>query len=394
MNLRLAAFLFLSISILSCDGKKEKHDVKTTDKNELQEISSPTVNITHASKFKVEYTNGLNVVTVMNPWQGASQNYLYVLVREGQTAPDLQKFRKNENDIIQAVEIPIKRIALTSTTFVPLLDRLNETESFVAFPGTDHISSSKARELIEAGKVANIGTENGINIERLIELNPDALMENAMQGESDDALLARKAGIPVLFNADYLEKTPLGRAEWIKFAGLFYDKNHLADSIFNQLTTVYDSLKLLASKATYKPTVFSGIVYGDTWFMPGGENSGAIFIRDAHGQYLWKETPNEGSIKLSFEAVYDKAHSADYWIGVASFSSLDEIKRSDKRYAKFKAFKQANVYSYNAKRGEKGGMTFFELGYARPDLILADIIKILHPELLPGYQLYFYKKLQ
>lgn len=394
MNFKFATFLFLSISFFSCDGEKKKQDEKTSDRNDLPTASSSTVSILHASKFKVENTDSFNVVTVMNPWQGALQNYVYVLVRNGQKAPDLEKFRKSENDIIQAVEIPIKSIALTSTTFVPLLDRLNETESFVAFPGTDHISSSKARKLIDSGKVANIGTENGINIERLIELNPDALMENAMQGESDDALLTRKAGIPVLFNADYLEKTPLGRAEWIKFAGLFYDKNQLADSIFNQLATAYDSLKRLASKATSKPTVFSGIVYGDIWFMPGGENSGAIFIRDAHGEYLWKETPNEGSIKLSFEAVYNKAHNADYWIGVASFASLDEIKKSDTRYAEFKAFKEANVYSYNAKIGEKGGMTFFELGYARPDLILADMIKILHPELLPGYELYFYQKLQ
>lgn len=394
MNFKFATFLFLSISFFSCDGEKKKKDEKTSDRNDLPTASSSTVSILHASKFKVENTDSFNVVTVMNPWQGALQNYVYVLVRNGQKAPDLEKFRKSENDIIQAVEIPIKSIALTSTTFVPLLDRLNETESFVAFPGTDHISSSKARKLIDSGKVANIGTENGINIERLIELNPDVLMENAMQGESDDALLTRKAGIPVLFNADYLEKTPLGRAEWIKFAGLFYDKNQLADSIFNQLATAYDSLKRLASKATSKPTVFSGIVYGDIWFMPGGENSGAIFIRDAHGEYLWKETPNEGSIKLSFEAVYNKAHNADYWIGVASFASLDEIKKSDTRYAEFKAFKEANVYSYNAKIGEKGGMTFFELGYARPDLILADMIKILHPELLPGYELYFYQKLQ
>lgn len=393
MDFRFSTLLFLSISFFSCDGEKEKKEVKTTDKDDLRVTSSPAVKIAHAGKFKVENEDGFNVVTVINPWQGASQNYVYVLVQNGQNAPDVEKFRTNSNDIIQSVEIPIKSIALTSTTFVPLLDRLNETESLVAFPGTDHISSAKARKLIDAGKVANIGTENGINIERLIELDPDALMENAMQGEGDNALLARKAGIPVLFNADYLEKSPLGRAEWIKFAGLFYDKNHLADSIFTQLVTVYDSLKLLASKAADKPTVFSGIVYGDTWFMPGGENSGAIFFQDAYGKYLWKNTPNEGSIKLSFEAVYDKAHNADYWIGVASFSSLDEIKRSDSRYAEFKAFKEANVYSYNAIKGEKGGMTFFELGYARPDLILADMIKILHPELLPDYQLYFYKKL-
>lgn len=381
--------ILLSVVFFACSKEKAQHSRASNP-----ESTQSPVEIKHATKFKVEEINGYTTVTVLKPWQGAAQNYLYILVPPGKDIPEKEHFRKNKNDIVQNVQVPIKSIVLTSTTFVPLLDGLEESESLVGFPGTDHISSPKTRRLIDEGKIANIGTPGNLNIERLIELNPDAVMDYAMQGENDNSTLARKAGIPVLFNADYLEKTPLGRAEWIKFSGLFFNKTAEADSIFSQLETTYDSLKALASKAEKQPSVYSGIVYGDTWFMPGGKNSGSQFINDAAGNYLWKHTPNEGSIKLSFESVYQKAHDADFWIGVASFESLQEIKNADHRYTNFKAYKEGNVYSYNKIMGEKGGTTFFELGYARPDLILADYIKILHPELLPEYELYFHKRLK
>ena len=393
MNYKVCLWFFLIGIVFGCSGKKEKaSSVGNEDAVQKKEVLSSTVK--YASKFKIEVEKDYTVVTVSNPWQGANQDYVYVLFTDSQEKPDLSAFRKSQNEIIQEVRIPLERVVLTSTTFIPLLEQLEEAAALVGFPGTDHIASENIRRLVDDGKVENLGAEAQLNIEKLINLNPDALMDYAMQGENKSGALARKGGIPVLYNADYLEATPLGRAEWIKFAGAFFDKSQKADSIFNALEQNYDSLKALASKTEYNPTVFSGIVYGDTWFLPGGRNSAAQFLKDAQADYLWKDTPNEGSIKLSFEAVYDKALDADFWIGAASFNSLQEIKNADNRYANFRAFKEGNVYTYNAKMGAKGGLTFFELGYARPDLVLADHIKILHPELLPDYELYFYKRLE
>lgn len=385
--------LFLALSFfLGCNPKNNTEE-KSTPNHPTKQILKQELKITHAKKFKVGTHQHYTVVTVLNPWQGANQHYVYVLVPKGEHAPDLNDFQTNPNDIVQAVTVPLSSIVCTSTTYIPLLDFLEETTSLVGFPGTDHISSPKARALIKEGSIANMGTETSLNIEKLLELHPEALMDYAMQGENDYVKLARKAGIAVLFNADYLEETPLGRAEWIKFAGLFYDKASLADALFNDIAATYDSLQTLAKKAEEKPTVFSGIMYGDTWFLPGGKNSGAIFLNDAQADYLWKDTPSDGSLKLSFEAVYEKAHHADYWIGVAAYQSFEALSNANSKYSAFEAFKKKQVYSYNAKTGEKGGLTFFELGYARPDLVLADLIKILHPELLPDYKLYFYKRL-
>lgn len=385
-------FFFLPFIVLFGCGQKEQNTASNPSDEILAAVQLPS-EIKYAQKFKVEAKQGYTVATVANPWQGAEQDYVYVLVPKGQPVPELSTFRAKPTDIVQVVRTPVESIVCTSTTHIPLLDFLDETASLAGFPGTDHISSPKARALIESGSVANMGTETSLNIEKLLEVNPEAVMDYAMQGENSYVKLAKNAGITVLFNADYLEATPLGRAEWIKFAGLLYDKSSLADSIFNTIVTTYDSLKSLATQAIEKPTVFSGIMYGDTWFMPGGKNSGAIFLNDAGADYLWKHTQSNGSLKLNFEAVYERAYDAEYWIGVADFRSFESLRNANKRYSEFQAFKNKQVYTYNAQIGEKGGFTFFELGYARPDIVLADLIKILHPELLPNYDMYFYKRL-
>lgn len=394
MSLNNLTFLFVVLLLWGCgqDRSRQSNTASLSD-TPATSWSPQKTKIKYAKKFNVETHQGYTVVTVLDPWQGANQDYRYVLVPLGKPVPEKESFRKNPHDIIQTVTIPLRSIVCTSTTYIPFLDLLNETETLVGFPGTDYISSPKARALINAGEVQDLGTETSLNVEKLIALAPDALMDYAMQGERDYVQLAQHGGIPVLFNADYLESTPLGRAEWIKFAGLFYNKVAVADSIFNKIAARYDALRSLAAKVEAQPTVFSGIMYGDTWFLPGGENSGAKFIKDAGGHYLWQGNPSEGSIKLSFESVYEKAHDAVYWIGVAAYPSFEALKNADARYADFEAFKERNVFSYNAKMGEKGGLTFFELGYARPDIVLADLIKILHPDLLPQYELFFYKRL-
>src|SRR5688572_10658179 len=182
-------------------------------------------------------------------------------------------------------------------------------------------------------------------------------------------------------NAEYLEKHPLGRAEWIKFMALFFNKEKLADSVFREIEKNYLETKQLADQAIKKPSVLSGIVYGDAWFLPGGQNYASKLLKDAGCQYLWADDPSHGYLEVSFESVYEKARNADLWIGVATFKSLEELKNSDHRYAKFKPYQEKNIFTYDARKGAKGGSEFLELGYARPDIILNDLVKIAHPEL-------------
>lgn len=342
--------------------------------------------IQYAKGFKIYKSRNSTLVEVTYPHKGATSGYKYLLVKKGTTPP------KHEADV-KVIYTPIERIVCTSTTHIPLLDYLNISEKLVGFPTTDYISSEKTRKLVDEGKVEELGAEKGMNIEKLAVLKPEAVMSYTMTADLGQLKKVQELGIPVILNAEYLEEHPLGRAEWIKFMALFFDKEKEAEAVFTMIEKNYLETKELAASVTKKPTVLSGIIYGDAWFMPGGQNYAAKLISDAGATYLWGSDSTKGFLQISFESVFEKAHAADLWIGVASFETLEEIKNADERYTKFNPYQVKQVYSYNARKGAKGGSEFLELGYLRPDIILKDLVKIAHPELLPDYQLYFHRRL-
>jgi iron complex transport system substrate-binding protein len=151
---------------------------------------------------------------------------------------------------------------------------------------------------------------------------------------------------------------------------------------------------ILAKKAKVKPTIFAGALYEDHWFMPKGNSWGCYFINDASGSYLWKDTQGSGSLSLPFETVLQKAKFADIWIGPGQFTSLKEMAETNNHYTQFKAFQDKEVYSFSNKKGATGGVLYYELAPNRPDLVLKDLVKIFHPDLLPGYSLFFFEKLK
>lgn len=357
----------------------------TNRKNEAEISYLPSVK--YATGFRVSSLGNSKLVEVTYPYKDAPSGYKYLLVKRGEEVPA-------HNAEVKVIYVPVNSIVCTSTTHIPLLDYLEESEKLVGFPTTDYISSVKTRALIDSGKVEELGTDKGMNIEKLAVVHPDLVMGYTMTGDYGQFKKIEELGIPVVINAEYLEEHPLGRAEWIKFMALFLNKEKEADEVFQMIEKNYLNTVALVEKTSQKPTVLSGVVYGDAWFMPGGKNYAARLLKDAGCEYLWSSDSTKGFLQLNFEAVYEKAHDADFWIGVASFSTLEEIKNADARYAKFKPFKEGKVYTYSARIGAKGGSEFLELGYLRPDIILNDLVKITHPELLPEYQLYFHKRLE
>lgn len=341
----------------------------------------------YATGFTVTQEGNLKRITITTPYPGAKEEITYLLVAQDESAP-----LSDANT--QVIHVPIQSIVCTSTTHIPLLDYLDETNSLIGFPTTDYISSKKMRSRIDREEITDLGIDKGMNLELLYSLKPDLVMSYTMTGDLGQLNKLKELGIPVVVNAEYLETHPLGRAEWIKFMALFFNKEREADSVFNEIEREYLATQQRVAQAAQRPTVLSGIVYGDTWFMPGGKNYAARLLADAGTNYLWRETDSNSFLELSFESVYDKAKNADFWIGVGSFNSLAEIQAADSRYALFKPFQQGNVYTYNVRKGAKGGSEFLELGYLRPDWILKDLVKIAHPELLPDYELYFHAQLK
>lgn len=292
------------------------------------------------------------------------------------------------------IQVPIKNMVCTSTTHIPLLDYLGDSKKLIGFPSTKYISSPITRQRIDSGFVKELGKENGLNLELLTELQPSIVMAYSMGKDLGQLKKVQELGIPVVINSEYLEQHPLGRAEWIKFMALFLGKEDKADSIFNWIESEYQNAKSSIRDTLNKPTVLTGIPYGGIWYLPGGKNYAAQFFKDAGCQYLWSDEPSSGFLQLSLETVYEKALSAEYWIGIGSFESYNELKSTDERFAKFNAWQTKNAFTYNSRIGATGGNEYLELGYLRPDLILKDIIKITHPNQVSSHELFFFKELK
>ena len=351
--LRPLGFLAIVVHAFSCGDQKNVQ-------NESGK-SETSISTKYATGFQVSALGNARLVEVTYPFQGATSGYTYLLVPKGQRPP--------EHPDARVIYTPVERIVCTSTTHIPLLDYLGETNKLVGFPTTDYITSRRMRQRIDSGAVTELGIDQGLNLERLAVLQPDLVMGYILSGDYGQFRKIESLGIPVVINGEYLERHPLGRAEWIKFMALFFGKEQEADSVFAAIERSYlHTLSLLKAQRT-QPTVLSGIVYGDTWFLPGGQNYAARLLKDAGCHYLWEDSENNGYLELSFESVYEKAHNADLWIGTGTYKTLAELRAADQRYAKFEAFKSRSVFNYDARTGEKGGKRVFGawLPAARPD---------------------------
>jgi cobalamin transport system substrate-binding protein len=359
-----------------------KNDLKKT------EISgSLATKIIYARGFEIENFDDYKVLKISNPWPGADKTYTYLLKKSGHTIEREEKF----DGIIQ---IPVRNLVVTSTTHIPSLEMLGVEDLLVGFPNLNYISSEKTRSLIENDEIKELGKNEDINTEVLIDLSPDVVVTFAVEGGNKTVTTIQKTGIPVIYNSDWTETHPLGKAEWIKFFGALVDKEKEADSIFSEIENNYNTAKALAAQAMTKPTVLIGAMYKDIWYLPQGDSWAARFIQDANGDYLWKESKGTGSHALNLETVLEKGKEAQYWIGPGQFISFEQMNEMHTVYSEFEAFQQRKIYSFTTLKGATGGVLYYELAPNRPDIVLKDIIKILHPQLLPEHELYFFRPLE
>lgn len=369
--------LLLVVFIAGCKKNDASAEAKTSTKNSVK----------YAEGLSIAKYDGYSIVRVSNPWPKANQVFTYILKEKNGLVPDsLKQF--------ETISVPVQKIIVTSTTHIPSLEMLGVENSLVGFPNLDYISSEKMRALIDAGKVRELGSNQALNTEITIDLQPDVIVGHGIDNNNPIFENLQKSGLKTMFNGDWNEQTPLGKAEWIKFFGALYGKEKQADAIFTTIEKDYHQALDMAKKATAKPTVLAGAMYENQWYLPQGNSWGALLVKDGGGNYLWSDTQGTGSLSLPFETVLEKAKTAEFWIGPAQFTSLSEMEKANPHYTQFDAFKNKKVYSFSIKKGKTGGVVYYELSSNRPDLVLKDVLKILHPELLPEYELFFFEKLK
>jgi len=369
-------FLLLVICAFSCKKEVVKIALKKQSKSSIK----------YAKGFDIVNENGVKKLIIKAAYQNSKTIFEYEI-----RSKKAEKSASKKN----VIQVPIEKIVVTSTTHIPMVELLNEEEAILGFPHAKYVSSEKTRSLIDAGKIIEIGKENALNTEILLDLNPELVVGYSVSSADKSLTTIKKSGINVIYNGDWLEETPLGRAEWIKFFGVLFDKEKQADRIFKEIENNYIAAKSIAMKAKVKPTVLSGAIMSkDIWNLPAGESFVANYLKDANLAYLWRNSEGKGSLSLSFESVFEKGKNADFWIAPGYFSSKEQLLNSNQMYAEFNAFKNDKIYTPTLKKGKTGGVIYYELAPTRPDLVLKDIIKVTHPNLLPNYTLSFFEKMK
>jgi len=340
----------------------------------------------YASGFTVEYFGNYKVVTVTRPWSGSAQTFQYVLVQCGTPAPD-------DFEDALTVEVPASSFVSMSTTYLPMLEDLGRLDALVAVDNGIYVYNPAVRERLAAGEIAEVGRDADVNVEAVLDLDPSLIMASSLGFDTDAHPVLLAAGLPVVVNGDYVEPTALGRAEWVKFIALFYNEEARAAEVFGEIAGQYNEAAALAAGVEQRPTVFANTPFDDVWYMPGGDSYTAHMFADAGADYLWADDTSAPTLFLDFETVFDTAKDAEIWLNPFAYD-LEGLATTDERFREFAAFQSGQVYAYNARETELGGNDFFESGAARPHIVLMDLIKIFHPDLLPDHELFYYRQLQ
>ncbi len=351
-----------------------------------QEQAKPIekASVLYAKGFSVFEHGSFTEITVTNPWDTARILQRYLLVRKGDALPE---------GLPQGtlVRIPVTSFACFSGVQITMLEMLGCQKAIRAVTEPEYISAPFIGEGITNGTIVGLGPASSMNIEKLLDVSPGAILATPFRNAGYGVM--EKAGIPILECADYMEDSPLGQAEWIKFVARFVDRTERADSLFNALSERYHALCRLAEGVEPKPTLFSEKKMGQVWFIAGNRSVAARGFTDAGADYLFSDIEGTGSVPFSFESVYTKAAQADIWLikynrpqGDLTYQTLREEFAS---YAYFKAFRQRKILACNT-----GRKPYYEKGLLEPDVVLADMIHALHRSLLPDYKPVYFDFLQ
>lgn len=381
-NSIVKVLVFLMVILASGCGRPVRQNGPS---KELPGNTDPgSLGIKYAHCFKVaRKPEGISLV-LLDPWKPGTVFGKYLLIN------DSNQIKPVEGVI--PIQIPVKEIAASSTTHAGFLTALGAGDLLIGCNNPERLYDSLLYKRYQSGSLVKMGRDLEYNLEFLIARKPSLVLQSGIEGQFNPDPRLTANSIPVLYVLEWLETTPLGRAEWIKVFGLLTGRMKQADSLFNIIENGYNSLASLGRNSSDKPEVFTGTDFKGTWYMPGGKNYMAVFFRDAGMEYPWASVDQSASLALSFEAVFKRCGNAPLWIGVP-VDTLSRLLAMEQRYAGFRALRDKKVYSLTNRTNPHGGNDYWESGPVRPDRILEDLISIAHPELVPGHLCYYFRSL-
>lgn len=368
-------FFFLACALCACENSRVK---KAASADELfQQQDSVLAHIDEQSdSIVIRYAQGLAVsyredgvhVTISNPDPSA-------------------KHSRSEEFVISK---PARRFICTTALQLGNFEILGLEDRIVGINSLRNLFSPRMRQQTQEGSTVLIGKEGNFDLETVIATRPDYIFVSASKHGGFEAL--RDCGIPLIPHHGYKETNPLGQAEWIKLVGLLTGETRRANAVFADIEQKYLALQAEVAaldSTTARPTVMSGRQIRDGWYIVGGRSYLAQLFEDAGAQYIMHDNQESGGVTLDFEVAYAQGVDAEFWQTDGSFDgdfTLETLAQEDERYAQMRAYREQKVLFCNLAQ-----TPYRELAGVQPHLLLADLVKAFHPELLPHYQPNFYK---
>lgn len=355
-------------------------------KHESQEYTQKLYTPLYSANFSIngnEETGNI-LIKVMNPWQGAenvSQEFLIV------------SDSLHHNDYYKGpyIKKEAKRIICMSSTHIAMLEALGTADRIVGVSGKEYISSSEIRN---NPNIPDIGYEGNIDYETLVATNPDLVLLFSVNGASAMEQKLKELKIPFLYIGDYVEEDPLGKSEWIVPVAEVVGKRESGIQKFKEIAQRYESLKNTVKQSELsKPSVMVNAPFLDSWFMPSTQSYVAKMIEDAGGIYIYDKNTGNTSKPIELEEALKYVDEADFWINIGTVSSLDELKATFPKFVSADCVKNRNVFNNNQRSSPGGGNDCYESGVMHPDVVLRDMVKIFHPELVDE-EFFYYRRLK
>lgn len=369
----------MAIVLLTSCGNKKASDM--TDFSET--IYKPE----YASGFDIRGAKGRqsSLITVQNPWQGADSITAQLFIaRDGESAP--------EGFTGQVLEGDAERIVAMSSTHIAMLDAIGETGRIAGVSGMDFITNPYI--LAHRDSIGDVGYDSNINYELLMSLSPDLVLLYGVNGANQIEGKLKELDIPYIYIGDYVEESPLGKAEWLVAIAETTGNREKGEAIFSEIPRRYNALKeKVTGAALDAPSVMLNTPYGDSWFMPSTGSYIVRLISDAGGDYIYKKNTGNTSLPVDLEEAYLLTSQADMWLNVGTAGSLDDVKAACPKFTDTRCFRNGDVFNNNLRATAGGGNDFFESSIVNPDLVLRDLIKIFHPQLIDE-DFTYYKRLK
>ena len=357
----ILATVFVAIFLVACNGSITREE------------ATGEVLTTQSQLLSIIDCDGTTIVEIKNPWKEGAVLKLFALVHRDSVIP------QNLPGNAELLRVPINSALVYSSVHAGVIDELGSIDVVTGIVDAEYYKIPQIVEGVKNGTVVDAGNSMAPTIEKIVELSPEAIFTSPFQNAGHGAI--EKLGIPIIECADYMETTPLGRAEWIKLFGELLCKRDEANAIYEEVERKYNALVAKTKNVEEKPTVISEMLIDGVWFLPGGRSYMAQMFADAGAAYPWSEDESTGSLQLDFATVYDKAYNADYWI-IKNYEPNFSLASLESRYPlnkKFDAFSKGGVYVINTVE-----TSFFEDFPFHPEMLLQEYIQLFHSETFEG----------